>query len=339
MTLVGRIGLRTSRQMALGLCLFVLGLMLGVASGCGTPPTIPSPKTGVAYLNNLITTMQNNSVNRLKIDWVAFRAQVLGTTPDAPTVVDTYPAITVALGLLDDHHSSYRRADGAYLTNPRFPAGCAVPAINVSGLPADIGYVQVGAFGGSVGGPGATFAAEIQQRIRERDSDLIEGWIVDLRGNGGGNMWPMIAGVGPILGVGTAGSFVPPVGSPSSWGYDDRGSFQGTSVIQSVSAPYTLRRPTPRVAVLTDKGVASSGEAVVVAFKARQDTRSFGTETCGVPTANFSFAQNDGGTLILTTSLMADRTSKTYLSPIVPDESITDPSMLLARAVEWIRGK
>ena len=325
----------SNRSLRVGPVAVAVGLVLSVAGGCGsTPPTLPSPQIGLGYLNSIITTMQNNSVNRLKIDWAAFRAQVIATTPNAATVPEIYPAITVALGLLDDHHSSYRRADGAYLTNPRFPTDCAVTAVTVSGMPPDIGYVKVDAFGGA---DGATFAAQIQQRIREQDSDLIAGWIVDVRRNGGGNMWPMIAGIGPILGVGTAGAFVPPVGARTSWGYDDRGSISGTSVVQSVTAAYTLRRPSPRVVVLTDKGVASSGEAVVVAFRARPDTRSFGTETCGVPTSNFPYTQIDGATLILTTALMADRTSQTYASPIVPDEQITDPAALLARAIDWIR--
>jgi len=38
------------------------------------------------------------------------------------------------------------------------------------------------------------------------DRDDLIGWIVDLRGNGGGNMWPMLAGVGPVLGEGVVGS-------------------------------------------------------------------------------------------------------------------------------------
>ena len=36
------------------------------------------------------------------------------------------------------------------------------------------------------------------------------GWMVDLRGNGGGNMWPMRAGIGFALGEGVAGSSVSP---------------------------------------------------------------------------------------------------------------------------------
>jgi C-terminal processing protease CtpA/Prc len=34
------------------------------------------------------------------------------------------------------------------------------------------------------------------------DQGNLAGWIVDLRNNGGGNMWPMLTGIGSILGEG-----------------------------------------------------------------------------------------------------------------------------------------
>ena len=45
---------------------------------------------------------------------------------------------------------------------------------------------------------------------------------------------------------------------------------------QRVDGPYRLRRDRPQVAVLTDNGIASSGEATLIAFRERPDTRSFG---------------------------------------------------------------
>ena len=36
----------------------------------------------------------------------------------------------------------------------------------------------------------------------------MKGWIVDLRGNFGGNMWPMLLSVEPLIGNGTLGYFV-----------------------------------------------------------------------------------------------------------------------------------
>ena len=39
----------------------------------------------------------------------------------------------------------------------------------------------------------------------------------DLRGNGGGNMWPMLAGIAAVLGEGDLGSFQSPGAGASTW--------------------------------------------------------------------------------------------------------------------------
>src|SRR4051812_19494572 len=49
--------------------------------------------------------------------------------------------------------------------------------------------------------PTATaFATRVQELIRAVDQPPAWGWIVDLRQNGGGLMWPMLARIGPLLG-------------------------------------------------------------------------------------------------------------------------------------------
>lgn len=54
------------------------------------------------------------------------------------------------------------------------------------------------------------------------------GWIVDLCGNGGGNMWPIIAGVGSVLGDDLLGFFISPTGRTTRRELRDGGSFRGT---------------------------------------------------------------------------------------------------------------
>jgi len=57
------------------------------------------------------------------------------------------------------------------------------------------------------------YAERVQTLIRELDQDHISGWIVDIRLNNGGNMWPMLAGIGPILGEGKVGRMISSSGS------------------------------------------------------------------------------------------------------------------------------
>ena len=91
-----------------------------------------------------------------------------------------------------------------------------------------------------------------------------------------------------------------------------------------------------RVAVLTDVSVASSGEALAIAFRGRPDTRSFGSATCGLSTAVDEIPLRTGGRLGIVTSVMADRTKQEYGGPIVPDELMTNPADVVPRAVAWL---
>jgi hypothetical protein len=315
----------------------LLAALLLVA-GCGEPGTRPTPVEPVsparAHLEEVLGIMEANSVKRLTIDWKAFRATVLAEAAGAQAIPDAYPAIRTALRLLGDGHTIYRPATGPVIWVPN--RTCSAVAVTTPALPSTIGYVRVSWFSGDAA-QATAFANGIQDQIKAKDRADLTGWIVDLRGNGGGNMWPMLAGIGPILGEGLAGHFVDPSGAVSIWGYRDGGSFLGSTVVQRVDAPYRLQRERPRVAVLTDNHVGSSGEAMVVAFRKRPDTRSFGTATCGLSTANRQFPLADGAVLNLTVSVMADRALVKYGDSIAPDETLTDPDAAVQRAVTWLQ--
>ena len=188
--------------------------LLSTACGHAPAPTAStsSPRPS-AYVNEILNIMQDNSVNRDRVNWTDFRAQVTQTAQGAQTNADLYPAISLALRLLDDHHSFYQAASGPFVGNPTSPR-CIAASVASPSTPPDIGYVRVTAFSSTVPNADTTFADEIERQIRSRDAPDLVGWIVDLRGNGGGNMWPMIAGIGPVLGEGVAGFFVPPAGAP-----------------------------------------------------------------------------------------------------------------------------
>ena len=325
----------------------VLALSI-VTAACGRDSatlTLPTPTTPTptaisaaarAYLEQVLTIMQNNSINRLTLDWTAVRAQAIEAAGAAQTIPDTYPGIRTALARLADDHSSYRGADGVIVAvRLRSCTGSGGPARPAS-LPATIGYVSVGGFSGTAA-EATVFANNIQTVIRMSDRDDLSGWLVDLRGNSGGNMWPMIAGLGPVLGEGLLGFFISPTGAITSWEYRDGASYSGTNAIQRVDNPYRVRRERPRVAVLSDNAVASSGEATLIAFRQRPETRSFGLPTCGLSTANSPYTLPDGAILNLTTAVMADRTQTRYGDQVQPDEVIADRAELVNRAIAWLQ--
>jgi carboxyl-terminal processing protease len=316
-----------------------LAAILGACGGDNAtpPPTQPGghiSDRARAYLDQLIGVMQVNSVNRLTIDWTTFRTTVFGEAPAAQSVADTYPAIRTAIRLLGDGHSGFYDPSGTAVAPST--RTCAASTAGSPAVPATIGYVKVPAFAGT-GTAATAFANAIQQAIMSADRDDLTGWIVDVRGNGGGNMWPMIAGAGPVLGEGVVGYFIDPAGVESVWGFGDGAARLGGVVQVRVDAPYRLKHERPRVAVLVDGAIASAGEGTIVAFRGRPDTRAFGTPTCGQSTGLRAFPMTDGATLALAVSVMADRTRTKYGQSIVPDDIATDPDDAVARAIAWLQ--
>jgi carboxyl-terminal processing protease len=100
--------------------------------------------------------------------------------------------------------------------------------------------------------------------------------------------------------------------------------------------------PNPPVAILTDSLTASSGEAIVVAFRGLEQARSLGGATAGVPTPNVSYFLVDGAVLNVMTALDADRNKTWYSERIPADEPIfvsTYPAMddgVVTAATQWL---
>lgn len=286
------------------------------------------------YLNELITSMQNNSINKETIDWISFRAEVFDEVNKAQTIEDTYPGILKALELLGDNHSLFRTSIGYFLNSNNVT--CDGMGLSTPELSNTIGYVKVNNYNGASNSEqGLSFARDLQDQIIAYDNSEITAWIVDLRGNVGGNMWPMLTGIGPVLGDGIAGYFSYPDESLISWSYEAGVSRIDEAIIMQINSPYTLINAIPKVAVLLDNAVASSGEAIAVSFLGRANTKTFGRRTCGLSTANEQFTMSDTATLILTTAFMADRNQNIYGFEIEPEQSSSSES-IISDAITWI---
>ena len=295
------------------------------------------------YLHAALDIMEENSVNREIIDWETLRSTAFRRAKGAQAPSDTYNAIKASLRSLKDNHSFFvlpqpsgqQTADAEAGPPPPFdePTGSLVSeGVALLTIPAHSGL-----------NPPANqvrYAEILHELISSYAASGVLGWIVDLRGNGGGNMWPMLAGLGPLLGEGTVGSFTYPNDAPSSlWTYNDGASFLEASPIVEVadSARCSTIDPPPPVAVLIDRVTASSGEATAIAFAGRESTRFFGTATRGLSTGNRGFELSDGAVIILTTCVFADRTGKTYGRAVKPDQTTTAGQPTLDAAIEWIR--
>lgn len=309
---------------------FVLFVLL-VLAGIGQAPAAPvaSPQD---VLEAAISIAKSNSLHRNTLPWDTIEPKVRALAAEAKTSADVYPAIKYLLAQLGDNHS--------FLLPPaqttQFKTGGAQnPTPTVQALPERVGYVSVPAYSGGEAGAMRTYATRTHEALAGIAGSSSCGWVVDLRQNGGGNMWPMLAGLKPFLGSAGLGTFESPTGSSPPW-------IAGQAV--GVEPPSTL---TPLesawVAVITGPRTASSGEAVAIAFRGRPRTRSFGQPTAGLSTANGTFPLPDGAMILLTTAVDADRTGKRYGDKIDPDERVdpvaaptTTGDPALAAAVRWL---
>ena len=93
------------------------------------------------------------------------------------------------------------------------------------------------------------YAADIRRILTDIAAQNPKGWIVDLRGNTGGNMWPMLTGIGPILGDGPAGSFVAADGNITWFYQDGKTGTRNPGGVETVSLTLdeepALRTPSP----------------------------------------------------------------------------------------------
>ncbi len=314
-------------------------------------PTAISPGAAT-FLDNAIDIMRQHALHGQGVDWVALRTEAFKRAGGAFNPIDTYPAIYWALVQLGDPGSHLRLPPGLYpdqiallqqaekealntapggprtetsiptaFTSRRLPEGHIVTAQG-----RNFGYVVLPRCSAKDNDGLLLYAADVRRLLTDLSAQNAQGWIVDLRGNTGGNMWPMLTGIGPILGDGLVGSFVAADGNVTWFYQDGKTGTRNPAGLETVSlaledAP-VLMTPSSPVAVLVDSSTASSAEAITIAFHGRPDTRFFGTRTAGKSTAVQPFKLDDGAELYLTTAIDADRSGKAYPDGFTPDEVI-----------------
>jgi carboxyl-terminal processing protease len=319
----GHSSLRTPSRVAQDKRTFAAGLGLGVSYAARKVVTVdsgsPAERAGIRGGDTIDSL---NGVPVASLSATQFFAQI-------------YLASGTILGLR-------RGAGDAVIARLDHEAFDPTPLVRGRRLPGNIGYVAVPGLPAS---PIYNYYADImQQIIADIDQTPTCGWVVDLQGNAGGYFWPMLAGIGAVLGEGKVGS-IAPLGDSEPWAGHDGAALMAGQLTVQVTAPNHLRRPNPPVAVLTDGRTASAAEFVTVAFRGRPNTSSFGEATWGVPTYNSGVPLADGAVIGLTEGMAEDRTGRTYDAPIPPDVAVganrfrqgTDKDPVLQAGVAWLR--
>ena len=228
----------------------------------------------------------------------------------------------MSLRPLGDNHSLFlTHADSEHWKKSETPAGNR-PLPTVS-LLEDIAYIEVPGCHSGAAQVLQQYADSLQAGLKRAYSKQPRGFVVDIRDNDGGNMEPMITGLGPLLEGPSLGALMDVEGQLEHWHYREGTYFWEEEEGMSATAPLRLETGLP-IAVLTSARTGSSGEIVAISFIGNPRTRSFGQATMGLTTGNGEFPLQDGSTLLLASTKMVDRNGKVYTASIQPDVAVAE---------------
>lgn len=301
---------------------------------------IVADKPAEPFIMEIRDIVKQNSLFRDKLNWNAIDENIKKLSVGMKTTNDTKPVIDYIISELrkvGDKHSFFMSiAATTNYSNPTKKLEGATSKL----LPGDIGYINVPQFGSVNDSAMTVYAQNIQNLIKDLDTENnIKGWIIDLRKNTGGNMYPMITGLGPLLDKGTLGYFVSN-NKKNPWKLMEKGEKMWSSNAYVPNA-YKLKKRPERIALLVGGRTASSGEFTVVSFIGQNNTRLFGQPTAGYTTGNRTYVLSNGSSLMLSISNAADRDKKDHIGAINPDvlvEQSVNKDADLEAASKWVLG-
>lgn len=282
-----------------------------------------------AELDAAIKIVKENALHSSSVDWDQEIPRLHAQLSNGDWSLDAYPLIRGLLASLQDHHSHLLSvAEAAAPHAAGMPV--ALPTVEER---QGTGYIALPGFNSLEAHNVKAYEDGASTGIARIAGQVTSGWVIDLRNDRGGNMWPMLAALRAFLGDGPLGYFKDGLGLSDPWMAQLK-KWQPVRPLDLGDVP---------VAVLTGPHTASAGEAVVIALHGRPNTRFFGMPTTGVPTSNRVFKLPDGAAIALTVGVELDRNSKPYDGPIPPDVTVAASASgdgsdeTMAAAQQWLR--
>lgn len=347
---------RTARCGLAGLAMILVAAAPQSADGTAAIQAIDPP----ALVRDAVAKTRAMAFYRDRVDWPALERDMLASVRTARDSVDMLAAYDLLIAALNDGHSFvnvsaedrtlYRTRTGkaaAAVVAARRSAFVGRTAIDTRSVAAGphgtANLVVVPAFSGG-GARGNDYATRLNAAVVRGARSC--GQVIDLRGNTGGNQWPMMAGLSSLFASGPQGLEVGPGGERRHYATLTRGRVQVSS---GADAGVTLAEVTgtsimpdlqrQSVAVLIDGLTASSGAGVAISLHGRPATRFFGERTHPTTSSNEGFVLADGTNIVVTTAMMADRRWTTFPGGLEPNETVVAApagDAPLERALAWL---
>jgi C-terminal processing protease CtpA/Prc len=300
-------------------------------------------KSELKYYKELIKHFRSKSINKDSIDWENFEKKIL-----KKALISRDSAIKTALTINGESHSFYYKLDnkiriyGNFESKPFLGKRKKINDIKIE----NSGYIKINHFISSKTSLKETierskiYINKNIENIKSNDSENLKCWIIDLRNNGGGQMWPMIISLTPFLKEGNIGYTVKGK-KETNWrkvnGEILYGKRNKTKKYLGKPFNYSLKNPRMKVAVLINEWTTSSAEATAIAVLSNSNVKFFGTKTFGYTSNNTSIKMKNGDYLHLTTGFWKNYNGKKFKDGIIPDFESCNEKELKESLKNWIK--
>ncbi|MBR5638639.1 MAG: S41 family peptidase [Muribaculaceae bacterium] len=273
------------------------------------------------FVKAAVDTMDAYGLFATGAEWEKAKSEALASNPE--TFDESQIIVRKALQVAGGKHSRLvvnSQSETTEVVNSKSGTTASVPMPTVTLRNDGILVVKLPAFNLT-----GQKAIEYAQTVLDAIPADLHGVVIDLRGNAGGNMYPMLAAVHRFI----PGEVV--------FAFKSRNRFYYVpvyGVTNNVNIPRMDYIDCP-VAILMDSYTASSGEMVVLAFWGLDNVRTFGTNSAGYTTGNSTYELPQNSRLILTTSSVVTRNGKEFCNNCIePNVRTSQP---LEDALEWLK--
>jgi len=302
-------------------------------------------------VDTIFRRIQKQSIYRKQVNWDTLYQQFRVYTD---TAANPYSAFRWLFTQLSDHHSSLTHRGKRYRHFRPKPVGREKTfayllkhenynTIRVQRL-GQYGYISMpGVAGDSL--ENYQFVKAFRDSICRVFRQPVEGWIVDVRANGGGNIFPMIAVLDFLIPDGIVATVHGANNEQlDAWSVKNGNTYQNKKPETTNGQSCQQKDITTPVVLLTSPLTVSSGEMLLIAFRGRKNTVTIGDTTGGLVTSNTWMDLSENTSLILSNGYVADRFGTLYKQALVPDIVLTqgynfenlNEDAHVRRAVHWL---
>ncbi|QIH34637.1 S41 family peptidase [Sphingobacterium sp. DR205] len=285
-----------------------------------------------SFIDKTIELIVANSIHTENLE--AIKRDLYHKSLNLNSIDETAPLYEDVFKQLNDYHGGLKYKGKTYgwdnpdvMTNAYLKGKLKVEKKTCSKIiDKKIGYIRI------VGNSDFAFlkvdslANDIVSHINSINSAQIKAWIIDLRLNTGGNMYPILLGLKEFIGNNILfGGFRNGQDQPTgNWEIKAGKLLIDGNVLERKTALFHPIQTDVPLVILTSCYTASAGEMTALSFIGRNNTFIVGEPTANYTTAVQGFEINDHAGINLSTDYVVDRNLKVYKSNILPDVEVLE---------------